>query len=286
MPSPAKPVPTIRIGACSASSIHGQDMDVLSFAASDAVLLAVQAGVVAAPRAISLGPLERLRSGWWALVPPASIIVAIAAIGAASATADGLTWLALVAVPPLAAFALGHAMRGARPLLAVLAAALFAVAWAWKGTLAGDAAAVLLEALSCVTLGALLAAGTPATWLKLGIVALAAADAYLVFSNELQAPNTVLNLAAPPAGLPQLQRALFGSAVIGYGDLFVAGLLGGVLAREARYATQLGVAGLELLLAGAFDVLFLVVGTLPATVPVALALLVREGWRRRRTRVR
>ena len=37
---------------------------------------------------------------------------------------------------------------------------------------------------------------------------------------------------------------------------------------------------LTLVLAGVFDLLFLVVNELPATVPVALALLVVEGWER------
>jgi len=45
----------------------------------------------------------------------------------------------------------------------------------------------------------------------------------LVISNLLAAPNNSLNAAAPVADLPQLQRVLFGSAVMGYGDLFIAG---------------------------------------------------------------
>src|SRR5439155_4545201 len=114
--------------------------------------------------------LARLRGRAWALVAPASIVVVIGAIAAAREVADGLTWLALVAVPPLAAVALGRA--------APLAAGLLAVAWAAKGTLAGDAAALTLTALSCVTLGWLLAAVTPGRALKAGIVVMAAIDAY------------------------------------------------------------------------------------------------------------
>ena len=125
-------------------------------------------------------------------------------------------------------------MRGGRPPLALLAIPLFALAWWRRETLLGEGAAVLLSALSCVTLGVLLAAVAPRGWLKVGIVAMAAVDAYLVGSSLLQPANDVLNAAAPPAHLPQLQRALFGDALIGYGDLFVAGVFGAIVAAEQR----------------------------------------------------
>jgi integral membrane sensor domain MASE1 len=68
----------------------------------------------------------------------------------------------------------------------------------------------------------------------------------------------------------------------------VAGLLGAVLAREGR--RQGPMALLTLVLAGVFDLLFFVLNELPATVPVALALIVGEVWvwlgRRRATRSR
>ena len=63
---------------------------------------------------------RRLSGRGWAFVPLASIVLVVVAIGAANATADGLTWLALIAVPPLAASALGATMRGGRPPLALL----------------------------------------------------------------------------------------------------------------------------------------------------------------------
>ena len=85
-----------------------------------------------------------------------------------------------------------------------------------------------------MTLGVLLTAVAPRGWLKVGIVAMAAVDAYLVGTQLLQPANDVLNAAAPPAHLPQLQRALFGDALIGYGDLFVAGVFGAIVAAEAR----------------------------------------------------
>ncbi|MCW3066309.1 MAG: hypothetical protein JWN32_3481, partial [Solirubrobacterales bacterium] len=78
----------------------------LPFWASDGVLLAAQAATVALPRGDAIRLPERLRSRWWALVPLASIVGVIFAIRAASGAAHGLAWLALVAVPLLAAVGL------------------------------------------------------------------------------------------------------------------------------------------------------------------------------------
>ncbi len=258
----------------------------LAFVPSDAGLLALQAGVIAAPRAAPKIPqLERLRGRGWALVPIGSILVVIFAIRYVSSTATGLTYLALIAVPLLAAAALGWACRGSTRWAALLAIPLFVLAWADRSTLVGQAAAAILSALSCVTLGVLLAAVTPPGWLKLGIIAMAVADSWLVLSDLLQAPNATLVGAAPGAGLPQLQAEAFGTVSMGYGDLFVAALLGAVLARDHRL--QLRAALLTLVLAGLFDLLFFVLNELPATVPVALALIVIEvstRVRRRRER--
>jgi hypothetical protein len=249
----------------------------LPFIPSDAGLLGLQAAVVAAPRPVPrVAWLERFRGRGWALVPIGSIVVVIFAIRYVSGTATGLTDLALVAVPILAAVALGWAMRGSRPLAALAAIPLFVLAWRSQNTLAGEAAGALLSALSCVTLGVLLSAVTPPRWLKAGIVLMAAADVWLVATDLLQSPNNVLVAAQPPAGLPQLQSEIFGTVSMGYGDLFVAALLGAVLASQWRRQWQAAV--LTLAIAGCFDLLFFFIDELPATVPVALALLVTEGW--------
>jgi hypothetical protein len=213
-------------------------------------------------------------------VPIASIVAVVFAIRFVSDTATGLTYLALVAVPPLAAVGLAWAMgggavtRGRTGTAIALTALLFALAWAFHRTLLGEACAALLSALSCVTLGVLLAAVAPSGWLKFGIVAMAAADTWLVISDLLQAPNASLIAAHPVGQLPQLQSELFGSVSMGYGDLFVAGLLGALLASDRR--RQWRGALLTLVAAALFDLLFLAISELPATVPVALALIVLE----------
>ena len=237
--------------------------------------------MVALPRALPAARLETFRDRRWALVPPVSVIAFVLIARAAEhASAQGLTYLALFGVPALAGLALAWLVRGARPLLVLLIAPLFALAWADRTGLAGEAAAVALSALSCAALGAVIAAVTPKRWLAAGIVAMAAADTALVISDQLQRPNSVLNAAHPAAGLPRLQSAVFGTAVMGYGDLFVAGALGGLLALNFRRGEQLRGAALTAAFALCFDLLFLVVTELPATVPVAVALVALAGIRR------
>jgi hypothetical protein len=246
----------------------------LPFAPSIAILSLVQAGLVALPSRTALPVAHRLASRWWALVLPGSVLVVIAGIAIDSGLADALTYLALVAVPILAAFALASAVRGARPGLAAATVPLFLIACGPLGSLAGQAAAVALSALACVALGSLVTSLVPACWLKLAIYSMAIVDTCLVAADLLQSPNGVLNAAAPAAGLPQLQFAQFGSAVIGFGDLFIAAVLGALLAD--RRPMQLRAAGIAALLALAFDLLFFFVAELPATVPVAIALAVLE----------
>jgi hypothetical protein len=258
---------------------------VIPFWLSIGSLSLCQGLVVALPRAWSPAWMARLHSRLWASVPALSVIGFVAVgLVAERSSADALTYLALVGVPLGAALALGWLMWGARPALAPLAAPLFALAWLDRGALLGEGAAVLLTAFSCVALGTLIAGVTPARWLALGIVAMACADAVLVIADLLQAPNNALNAAHPAGGLPRLQTELFGSAVMGYGDLFVAGVLGGLLAVSGDRSRQLKGAALVALLAVAFDFLFFAVSELPATVPVASALVILV-WAGRRHRV-
>ncbi len=252
----------------------------LPFWLSIGILSLVQAALVAAPRAPSPALIRRLHSRWWALVLPLSIVVVVSAIALESASAEFLTYLALVAVPPLAAIALGWLMRGGRPPLALAVLPLFAIAWAvQEGSLAAETAALLLSALACISLGWLVACGVPPRWLKLGIYLMAAVDAWLIAGNLLQGPNAVLNAAAPAADLPRLQFASFGSAVMGFGDLFIAAVLGALLASDRRL--QLQGAALAAVICLGFDLLFFFIDQSPATVPIALTLVVLEVLQRR-----
>ena len=247
----------------------------MPFAISISILGLLQAALVALPGPLPELPLARLRSPWWALVPAMSIVLVIGIVNFYEDSATALSWLALVAVPPLAAIALGFLVRRARPSWALAVVPLFALAWAATDTLAGEAAATALSALSCIALGWLLVSVVPVLWLRLGIYAMAAVDTWLVAGDLLQGPNSVLNVASPAADLPRLQAVHFGSARMGFGDLFVAALVGCLFA-SAR-PRQVEAALLVAVLALAFDLLFFAVDTLPATVPVALALAIVQS---------
>lgn len=77
---------------------------------------------------------------------------------------------------------------------------------------------------------------------------------------------------------------------MGYGDLFVAAVLGALLAAAMGRRWQLRGALLTALFALGFDLLFFVLDELPATVPPALTLLVliarRRGLTQNRTAAR
>jgi hypothetical protein len=256
----------------------------LPFWLSIAALSLIQGALVALPRPLPGSELAGMHGRHWAAIPPLSVLAfVLIARTAERASAQALTYLALVAVPLLAVLALGWLTRSASPRRALAVAPLFALAWIDRGGLAGEAAALVLSALSCAALGSLLAAVTPPRWLGAGIVAMAATDTGLVVADLLQRPNNALNAAHPAAGLPRLQSAVFGSAVMGYGDLFIAGVLGGLLAATLGLRSQRRAAILTAALALAFDLLVLLVNELPATVPVALALLALALRRRRRS---
>ena len=263
-----------------------------SFAVSISLLGLVQAALVALPSTLPPLPwgLGELRSRWWALLPAMSIALVVLFVNFYEGSATFLTYLALVGVPPLAAGALGWLVRGSRPAWGLAVVPLFVVAWAAVDTLGGEAAATALSGLGCITLGWLLVSLVPATWLRWGIYAMAAIDAWLVAGDLLQGPNSVLSAAAPAADLPRLQAVHFGSAAMGFGDLFAAALVGCLLATPAggprvsgregfSVDRQLLGAALVAVLALLFDLLFFAVDSLPATVPVAVALALVQWLR-------
>ena len=246
------------------------------FLVADGVLIAAQAALVALPDAGIPPWLERLKSRGWALVLPLSVAVVVGAIALVPAVADALTWVALVLVPVGAALALGWAMHGARPWLGLLVVPLLAFAWADVNGLAGDSVAALLTALSTVTVGRLLAGGVPLVWLKAGIVAMAIVDSILVFGNEArgaerrpQRRRRAARVAATAVHRPALREHRLRRRV-----------RRGRARRHARGRgpRQWPVAVLTFVLSGLLDLLFFHFDTLPATVPVAAALIISELW--------
>src|SRR3954465_1900942 len=171
------------------------------------VLALAQATYVALPAAGLPLWASRFRSSGWALVAPVSIALVIGGIALVPSAADVLTWTALILVPVGAALAFGWAAHGARAPLALVALPLLIAAWTLQDERIGQAAAVVLIAGSAVTVGRLLAGAAPLPWLKIGIVIMAIVDSVLVFSGNLEGPNSVLVAASPGPGLPHFQSA-------------------------------------------------------------------------------
>jgi hypothetical protein len=255
----------------------------LYFDLDTAVLDGAQALCVALPAAGAPAVVERLRGRGWALVGPAAVVGTVVAITLASASADVITWIAFLLIPPGCALALGWAMHGARPWLALLAVFLLAVAVVGPDDPAGRAARLALIVGSVATVGRLLAAATPITLLKIGVVAMAIVDSVFIFGDFFGEQNAMFNAAAPAAGLPRLQVAEIGHTATDYGDFFIAGVVGGILAFDRR--PQAIAAVLTFAAAELWNQLFLVVDSLPGTVPPAAVLVGFELWSRRNRRV-
>lgn len=262
----------------------------LGFWPSDAGLLVTQAALVCGPRPRPPARSRRLRGGVWSWAMPVSLGGTIAVLAVAPGLAQIYAWIAVIGIPLLAVPSL-VALAGFRDAESLLrspgvwlaglacAAGLLAFSWADHSGLLPQAAAVALTALSATTLAAYLSAVTPVAWLKVGVVTMAVLDAILVSAQLLQGPNSTLEAASPGAHLPHLQVAVFGTAVIGYGDVFIAAVLGNILVEDLRLSrtvTPWQGALVVLGCAAVFDLLFLVVDVLPATVPVAVALVLLE----------
>ena len=251
------------------------------FQLDNVALDAAQALCVALPAAGLPAALARLHGRGWALVAPLSILVSVAVIALWSASAEVLAWIAIILVPPGCALALGWAAHGARPVLALLTLPLLAIAiGAPDDSTACELARLALVVGSCVTVGRLLAGATPLPLIKGAIYLMAIVDAAYIFGNLSEDQNRAFAAATPSDALPQLHINHLGGSSLDYGDFFAAGVVGGILATERvpQIPAALACLGFALL----WNQLFLVTGSLPATVPPAAVLLGAELLRRRR----
>ena len=249
------------------------------FEPDTAVLDAAQALCVALPAAGLPALLSRFGGRGWSLVAPLSVVATAAAITVAAASASVLTWIALLLVPPACALALAWAAHGARPWMAVLVVPMLAATLIAPDDPLGQVGRLALIVGSVVTAGRLLAGAAPLIYLKAGVYAMATIDAVFIFGDLFGEQNAQFNAAAPAADLPRLQVADIGDVSTDYGDYFVAGLVGGILAAERRPQAVAALA--TFVVAQAFNQLFLVVDSLPGTVPPALVLLAFEARKRR-----
>ena len=245
-----------------------------------AVLVLLQAATVALVRPPAV--LARLpRHPLVGLLPLAAIGGLVVVLGAVPAAVGAATALAAFAVPPLALLAALHVRRAVVPL-ALASPLLWLVAWrapvsAWT-QLAGD----LLIVLAAVALGRMTGWIAPRPALVVGILAAAAVDVWQVLTVQVAPVAQALAAAAPPRGLPALQQLELHGGGMGWGDAYLAALVGVVVAASGRataVATAVtAVAGLAL------GLLFGVLDLLPATVPPALGMVAAGIVERQRVR--
>jgi hypothetical protein len=223
-----------------------------------------------------------LRRPGLALIPTAVIAAFVGVLVLVPSAATEVATLAGFGVPLLALASPVAAPRRGRPWL--LALAVVALPFAFfldESSRGAETARAVLIVLSCAPLAWLAAAAAPPLAVELGIVVTAIVDTILVVGQQIGPASNTLHQAAPAAGLPPFQDVTFGPVLMGYGDAFLAALLGAVLA--ARASPRLVPALVLWVLAAAFGIgLLQVVDIEPATVPVAVTLLLVMAWRARR----
>jgi hypothetical protein len=250
------------------------------FALSFTAISAAQAAAVLVPGRPPALPAPLRRPGL-ALIPTAVIAGIVAVLVLVPSVGEWLATLAGVAVPLLALASPISAPRAARPW--VLALAVLALPFAFlldEASRGAEVGRAVLIVLSCAPLAWLAAAAAPPLAVELGIVVTAVVDTVLVVGQQIGPASNTLHNAAPAGGLPPFQDVTFGPVLMGYGDVFLAALLGAVLAARGR--PRLAAALLLWVAAAAFGIgLLQVVDIVPATVPVA-AVLLWTMWRARR----
>ena len=235
-----------------------------------AILVLLQALVI--PLVRDPGLLPRIpRHPLLGLLPLITIGGGVIVLGAIPGAVAAVTDLAALAVPPLALLAVLHVRRWALPL-AIVSPVLWLLAWrlptsGWT-QLAGD----LLIVLAGVSLGRLTGWIAPRAALVVGVLVATVVDIWQVLTVQVGPVAQALAAAEPPRGLPGLQQLELLGASMGWGDVYLAALVGAIVAASVRATIAATVAtAIAGLLMG---LLFGTLDLLPATVPAAVGLVV------------
>ena len=232
------------------------------------------------PRRVAL----RISHTWVAILPPAAFLVTVAGLARHPSLALAVVAVACIGVPVLGALAIGAFARGGRPERALLVIPLLVLAALHVG-LAGELAVLTLVMLSCVALGSLLAAVAGIRELVIAALLVAVLDLVLMHAGGIRIATAAL-LDAHAGRMPDFAQPVLGRMTIGYGDFFVAALAGAIASRQPSLQTVVALATTAFALAQ--YALSSDGDLLPATVPVAVALVVAAvvgRLRRRRVEV-
>ncbi|MFM7245998.1 MAG: hypothetical protein ACKO2Y_00785 [Actinomycetota bacterium] len=244
------------------------------------VLVLLQALAVAVVRDPGeLPPLRRHAA--LGLLPLALIGGLVVVLARWPAGVEYATALAAFAVPFLALVAGLHVRRWAI-VLALAAPLLWLAAWRLSPGVGPELAADLLIVMAAAVLGRLTGWVAPRWALAAGVLIATGVDIWQVAQIQVQPVAEALGAAAPPRGLPSLQELRLAGATMGWGDVYIAALVGAIVAasRRATVAAVAGCAAGGLLL----GLLFAWVQFVPATVGPALGLVLAGAVERRAVR--
>jgi hypothetical protein len=244
-------------------------------------LAMIQGALVLLPRADALSCLRSIRSPAWAAVLPGVIIIGTFAVLLLPSTAYDLVVLAAVATPLLATGAALAVVRGRALLLALAPVAIVVLITQGAGWI-GEGAASVLTALGCLFLGGACVRVVPARAIPVAVLAMCAVDVALMALGFGQSSWVAMSGAAAHFHGPVFDQARIGPVSTDYPDLFLAGVMGVMLA--GRVAVQRHAAALTVILVSGYGLLALILAQrLPATVPIVLALTL-VGYRQRSPR--
>ena len=237
----------------------------------------LEGALVLLPRAKPFPRLARLRAPAWAALLPVSIIVGTFGLLIAPGLASPTVLAAAITTPLLAVIAVLLVVR-ARLVDAAPGRARRRTGGVGRRQ-GGHIGTGVVTALACLTVGTALQRLIPGRWLLVGVVAMSAVDITLLLAGPGYHETAVLAAAQTNFHGPRFTGAHLGGTTIGYPDLFLAALLGASLAGSGprsgppRSSSDSPIAYDSLLTPGLL---------LPATVPIALTLVVIGVARRRR----
>ena len=185
-----------------------------------------------------LAPKAPPTLGWlrarpvYGLIPLAGIGGLVLLLGNVEGGPGFMVDLAAVATPVLATagvFCLRIGWAVAR------APVLYVIAWkADEDSRWAQGSADALIIMASGTLAWLTGLIAPRRALVAGILVATAVDVYQVLNEDVQPVSQALTAAQPAAGLPRLQEVVWGTASMGWGDVFLGALLGIVVASSPR----------------------------------------------------
>jgi hypothetical protein len=234
-----------------------------------ALLAMLEGALLVLPRANALERLAGACSPAWGALLPGSILLGTFGVRALPPMATGIVVVASVATPVLFGAAALIVVRGPRLAIVPLALALALVAefiHGWTGNLFAS----VVTGLGSLTLGVAIVRLIPRRYMLISILGMCAVDVALLAVGAGEPAAAQISHAAASLHRPTFDDATIGPVTTDYPDLVLVGVLAGLITTRA---VRWRAAALLTLLTAGYGVLLPLVGTLPATVPIAVTFV-------------